>query len=189
MITKSLQRGITCTILITLIVSLFGIAGTVLAQQSQTTYVVQSGDTLRVIAARYNTTWQILAEVNHLANPNRIYVGQVLVIPMPGTVAQYYTVQRGDTLYSIALRYGLTWRTLAEANHLSNPNVIHTGNVLVIPSNGTVVQPPTQYVVQSGDTLSRIALRFGVSMWEIARQNNILNLNSIFAGQTLVIPS
>jgi LysM repeat protein len=189
MITKALLRGITCTLLLTLIVSLFGIVGTVSAQQNQTTYIVQSGDNLRAIASRYGTTWQLLAEVNHLANPNRIYTGQVLVIPTPGTVAQYYTVQRGDTLYSIALRYGLTWRTLANANNITNPNVIHVGNVLAIPATGTVVQPPTQYVVQSGDTLSRIALRFGVSMWEIARQNNILNLNRILAGQTLVIPS
>lgn len=188
MTSQTLLRSISYVFVITLLVSLFGIVGTVSAQQNQTTYIVQSGDNLRAIAVRYGTTWQALAEVNHLANPNRIYPGQVLVIPTSGTTVQTYTVQRGDTLYSIALRYGLTWRTLAEANHLANPNVIHAGNVLVIPVGGTIVQP-TQYVVQLGDTLSRIALHFGISMWDIAHANDILNLNRIYAGQTLVIPS
>lgn len=196
MINKMMYRIMTFSLLLSLIVILFGIDSVVSAQQEQTTYVVQRGDTLRLIATRYGITWQDIAIVNNLPNPNRIYPGQVLVIPRSSVpvepVPQYYVVRHGDTLRLIALRYGTTWQALTIANNLANPNLIHAGNVLVIPTGNPVVTPPTApvlYVVQVGDTLSMIALRHGVSMWDVARANNILNLNRIFVGQTLVIPT
>jgi LysM repeat protein len=173
-----------------LVVSFFGNTIIVSAQSNQRTYIVQSGDTLQIIAVRFGTTWQAIATANNLANPNRIYVGQILVIPVATTPAQYYVVQRGDTLRPIAARFGTTWQALATANNLANPNLIHVGNVLVIPATGGPTQPPPtrSYVVQPGDTLMRIAARFGVDIWSIARVNNILNLNVIHVGQTLLIP-
>lgn len=196
MINKIIYRIMTLTLLLSLIVSLFGIGGVVSAQAEQTSYVVQRGDTLRLIATRYGITWQDIAIVNNLTNPNRIYPGQVLVIPRSSIpvepAPQYYVVQHGDTLRLIALRYGTTWQALTIANNLVNPNLIHVGNVLVIPTGNPVITPPTApvlYIVQAKDTLSVIALRYGVSMWDIARANNILNLNRIFVGQTLVIPT
>ena len=190
MLSRSTIRFIAVTLIMVLIISLFGSVVTVSAQTNQRTYVVQPGDTLQIIAARFGTTWQAIANANNLANPNRIYVGQVLVVPIATTPAQYYTVQRGDTLRTIAARFGTTWQAIAAANNLANPNLIHVGNVLVIPGTGGPVQPPPTrwYVVQPGDTLMRIAARYGVDIWSIARANNILNLNVIYVGQTLAIP-
>ncbi len=98
-------------------------------------YTVRRSDTLRQIAVRYGTTIWKLTELNGLSNPNRIYSGQVLCVK-PGEQVPFgslYTVQRGDTLYSIARRNGWGASYLASVNHLSDPNRIYVGQVLLIP--------------------------------------------------------
>lgn len=108
----------------------------------------------------------------------------VLAIPTKGSVI--HIVRRGETLYSIARRYGVDMWTIARANGITNPNRIYVGQRLVIPTD----RPPagTVHIVQRGETLYSIALRYGVSMWAIARANGIANLNRIYVGQRLVIP-
>lgn len=92
------------------------------------TYVVQYGDTLRIIAARYGTTVSDILAVNpQIWNPNLIYVGQVICLPARPV---YYTVQWGDTLYKIAVRFGTTVASLQYLNNLWNPNWIYAGQVL-----------------------------------------------------------
>lgn len=108
-----------------------------------------------------------------------------------------HVVQRGETLFRIALRYNTSVAALVAANGLSNPNLIYTGQRLIIPVSGGTI-PPTQppgdpgsggvYIVQPGDTLGRIAQRFGTSVGAIAAANGIVNINRIFVGQRLVIP-
>ncbi len=131
------------------------------AQQGQTTHVVQPGENLYRIALQYGTTWPVLAAANGIANPNLIYVGQVLIIPGWGhdsaaaacslspqppqpTTPQTYTVVAGDTLSSIALRFGTTVTALVQANGIVNPNLIYVGQVLKIPGGTAPVpgQPP-----------------------------------------------
>ncbi|MFQ5814026.1 MAG: LysM peptidoglycan-binding domain-containing protein, partial [Anaerolineae bacterium] len=101
----------------------------------------------------------------------------------------YYTVQRGDTLYSIARRHGTTVQAIAQASGILNPAYIYVGQVLCIPS-GWAPPPPTggYYTVQRGDNLYRIALRFGTSVWAIVMANNISNPSLIYRGQVLLIP-
>lgn len=98
---------------------------------AQQTYTVQSGDTLSGIAARYGTSWQHLAELNGLADPNVIYPGQTLVVDgsAPAPAAQTYTVQPGDTLSGIAAAYGTSWQHLADINGIGNPDMIYPGQV------------------------------------------------------------
>ncbi|WP_243239788.1 C40 family peptidase [Sulfobacillus harzensis] len=108
-----------------------------------TTYRVQPGNTLGGIAARFHTTWEHLAAINHLANPNLLLVGQVLRLtgtvtkPAAPTVVQSavhtYRVQPGNTLSGIASRFHTTWPVLARLNHLSNPNILRVGQVLTLP--------------------------------------------------------
>ena len=101
-------------------------------QTDDTTYIVQSGDTLSGIASMYGTTYQHLAEINGIANPNLIHVGQEIRIDgaAPTTSAEYYTIQPGDTLSGIAANYGTTWQWLAEVNGISDPNLIFPGNTI-----------------------------------------------------------
>lgn len=93
-------------------------------------YTVQRGDTLSKIAAKYGTTYQEIAKLNNIADPNKIYVGQKLCIN--GSEAIYYTVQKGDTLSKIASKYGITYQTIAKLNNIPDPNKIYTGQKLRI---------------------------------------------------------
>jgi LysM repeat protein len=97
----------------------------------------------------------------------------------------YHCVRRGETLSSIGRLYGVNPYAIARANGIPNPNCIYAGQVLRIPT----CQPCYRiHIVACGETLLRIARRYGVSPWSIARVNGIWNLNCIYAGQRLIIP-
>lgn len=103
--------------------------------------------------------------------------------------ASFHTVQRGETLSRIARSYGFTTSQLAALNGIANPNRIYVGQSLCIGERGSDGSVGgTSYTVQSGDTLSRIARRFGVEMTVLARVNGITNANRIYVGQVLTIP-
>lgn len=105
------------------------------------TYVVRRGDTLSAIAWRHGTSVWTLVRMNGLANPNYIWAGQRLCVPCggyyppppPPCCGVVHVVCRGDTVYSIARRYGSTVQAIASANHLWNPSLIWVGQRLVIP--------------------------------------------------------
>jgi LysM repeat protein len=155
-------------------------------------YTVRPGDNLFRIALRFGTTIQAIVQANGIINPRLIRVGQVLWIPSPsGGTPTVHIVQRGDTLYSIARRFGTTYQVLAAVNGLSNPRLIYVGQRLIIPGPGApgpTPPPQTVYVVQRGDTLWSIALRFGTTPWAIAVANGLWNPNLIYLGQRLIIP-
>lgn len=105
-----------------------------------------------------------------------------------------HTVASGETLSAIARQYGVTVTELAAANGITNPDRIFVGQVLTIPGDtpgggqgGTGDSEPLFHIVQPGDTLNRIALRYGVSAQQIITLNNLLNPDLIFVGQQLVI--
>ena len=96
-----------------------------------------------------------------------------------------HVVQRGETLAGIASRYGTDAWTLAQHNGIANPNLIYVGQQLVIPG----AQPTGQvHVVGSGETLTSIALQYGLNAWTIAHANGITNFSSVYVGQRLTIP-
>jgi len=158
----------------------------------QQIHIVQWGETMSSIARLYGTTVHAIATANGIANPHLIYAGQRLVIPCESTPPPgggwVYVVRYGDTLYSIARRFGVSAYAIAQANHLQNPNLIYVGQHLVIPGGGSPPSGGVWYTVRPGDTLSSIAWRYGVSVWTIANANGISNPNLIYAGQRLYIP-
>lgn len=99
-------------------------------------HVVAPNETLFTLAVRYGTSVDAIVHANNIVNPGLIFVGQRLKI-VPGQVGpgptRTYTVQGGDTLISIALRFGTTSQAIAIANNLPNPNLIYPGQVLRIP--------------------------------------------------------
>ncbi len=102
-----------------------------------------------------------------------------------------HVVQQGENLFRIALRYGVTVEAIANANGIANPALINTGQTLTIPSGAQTSSPPTgatTYVVQAGDNLFRIALRYNMSHVHLAQHNNITNPSNISVGQVLNIP-
>lgn len=188
----------------------------------ENTHVVQYGENLYRIALRYGVSTDALAQANGITNQARIFAGQTLVIPnfnasepvvenptVAGTPI-YHTVAPGETLDSIARKYGMTVQQLVEINQIANPNRINRGQQLTVwattpaepePSAESAPQitveeplpveaPPQQtYTVQVGDQLAQIARRFGVTWPELAQANNLINPDQIFAGQTLVVPA
>lgn len=103
-------------------------------QPQYVTYTVRAGDTLSGIAAKYGTTYQHLAEINGLADPNYIRVGQVLKIKgtPPLESETTYVVKSGDTLSGIAARFHTTWQKLAQLNGLKNPSLIYPYQTLKV---------------------------------------------------------
>jgi LysM repeat protein len=176
------------------------LAGVTTALAQESTHTVQPGDTLFSIARRYGVSVDQLAFTNGITNPDLIYVGQVLRIP--GTTGgestggeaggpSTYTVKRGDTLFSIARRFGTSVSVLVSLNGLSDPDRLEVGQVLKLPSGGQGAPPATSeditHVVARGETLSQIALRYGTTYQQIALLNDLDNPNLIYAGQILLI--
>ena len=165
-------------------------------------HIVQWGENLIGIANRYGTTVWAIMQANSIANQNRIYAGQRLVIPVaaatPVTSACSYVVCYGDNLTGIAYRYGVSISSIMRANGIVNPNMIYPGQRLAIPCAAPAPAPApspapapggTYYTVRWGDTLAKIAMRFGVSTWSIVKANNIANPNVIYPGRRLFIPT
>ena len=107
-----------------------------------------------------------------------------------------HTVQAGENLYRIGLKYGISWVKLAEYNGLTNANMIKVGQVLKLSPDGSTGNPTvtpspnteTTYTVKAGDNLYRIGLAYGISWVQIAEANGIVNPNQIKAGDVLKIP-
>jgi len=102
-----------------------------------------------------------------------------------------HVVQRGENLFRIALRYNTTVEAIAAANGIRNPQLIYVGQRLTIPRGGGTTPPPgggRTHVVQPGENLFRIALRYGTTPQAIAAANNLPNVHLIYVGQVLRIP-
>jgi LysM repeat protein len=172
-------------------------------------YTVKTGDTLYSIAIAHDVSANEIVAANTLQNPNNVFVGQTLIIPgyQPEAPAgeisaepYQYVIQSGDTLFSIATRFGVSANAILEANTLRNADSLIAGQTLIIPgyqpaaSAGTSAgstqgsTAPGVHVVRSGETLSVIAQRYGVTAAEIIAANNLTNPNLVQAGQQLRIP-
>ncbi|NLD48742.1 MAG: LysM peptidoglycan-binding domain-containing protein [Clostridiaceae bacterium] len=98
-------------------------------------YIIQPGDTLGRIARNFNTTVENILKFNYIPNPNLIYAGRTLVIPESPAEAIIYTVQPGDTVYSIALRFRTYVNNIVVFNYLTNPDLIYPGQQLVVTAS------------------------------------------------------
>ncbi len=160
-------------------------------------YTVKRGDTLSKIATAYGTTVEEIAQINEIQNVNLIYPNQVLKILVNtnihgsesnSTGKTYYTIKRGDTLWQIASKYGVSVQNIVNWNNIQNPNLIYSGQRIIIYGTYNTTQSQYYYyTVQRGDSLWKIARRYGVSVRWIARLNGIRNPNLIYPGQILKI--
>ena len=168
-------------------------------------YTVKPGETLSEIAERYGTSVQRLMQLNGLRSAQDLWAGSRIQVPGAGsaptstgarttTVNANYTVKQGETLSELAERYGTSVQRLMELNNLGSAQDLWAGSRIQVPVTRTAAAPKpkpavnknaTQHKVQSGETLSVIAQRYGVSMQNLIAINNISNPNQVEVGQTL----
>ncbi|MED1204005.1 LysM peptidoglycan-binding domain-containing protein [Heyndrickxia acidicola] len=141
-------------------------------------HVVKKGETLIAIAQQYSISTGSLVRANGLENPNRLVIGQALIIPYPFI---RYTVRPGDTIANIISMFGVRLDETLQLNHLTDPSSIYPGQRIMIPIITHTVKP--------GDTLALIAQKYGVSVQEIMQENSIANAGNIRVGQSLRIPA
>lgn len=152
------------------------------------TYKVKSGDTLSAIASRAGTTVKTLQSLNGINNPDLIKVGQALKLKgsakkAPGST-KTHTIKSGDTLSSIAKKYGTTVKNLQNLNSISNPNKIYAGQKIKVTGDAKT-SSTKHHTVKSGDTVSGLAKKYGSSQADIKKWNNIKDVNKIYVGQKL----
>lgn len=168
----------------------------------QTTYIVQSGDSLWSIANRYGVSVNDLRNANSLTS-DVLNIGQILVIPgnesepTPPPTNNTYTVQSGDSLWSIASSFNTTVDAIRRANNLTT-DILQIGQILVIPTTASdTTLPPADndieedtitYTVQNGDSLWTIARDFDITVDELKNANDLIS-NLLQIGQVLIIPN
>ena len=140
-------------------------------------HVVMPGETLWEIANRYYVSMAEIETINELPNPDRLVIGQALVIPSEDL---FYPVKAGDTLWSIAQTYGTTVQNILQNNRIPNPDRIDPGMILYLPA--------LRHHVRPGETLWEISRRYGVSLQSLITVNGILNPDLIHPGTILAIP-
>ena len=149
------------------------------------TYIVQKGDSLWSIANKFNMTVSELKNLNNLTN-NLLSIGQVLKIKDSSSNGETtYTVQKGDSLWVIANKYGITTEELKSYNNLTS-NLLSIGQVLKIPQGKTSTE--NIYTVKKGDSLWTIANRYNTTVEKIKVLNNLTS-NLLSIGQQLKIPN
>ncbi len=187
------------------------------AASAPKTYVVAKGDTLWAIANNFHTSVAAVQLANGMADSTLIRIGEILSIPggagasaaatattssaaPSSTAASTYVVQSGDTLWSIAQKFGTSVASVAQLNGVANPSLIRVNQPLTIPAGATAPVVSTTasisasqtlsstHIVVKGDTLSSIASRFGTSVSAIASANALANPSIIRTGQSLTIP-
>ncbi len=144
-------------------------------------YIISKGDSLYSIAQKYNTTVNELIKYNNLSSTN-LKIGEQLLIPTTESKINTYIVKSGDSLYSIAKKYGVTVDELKKANGLTSNN-LNLNQKLVIPE----AKGEIGYIVKSGDSLYSIAKKYNVTVDELKKANG-LTTNTLSIGQELAIP-
>jgi LysM repeat protein len=185
-------------IMVAMLAASFATTSSAFAASCGSSVTVVSGDTLNKIAARCGTTVNALKRANlELGGGNLIYPGQVLQLPgtILGTDGGYfiYLIARGDTLKGLATRFGVTVDSLVGWNpDITNVNVIYEGERLIVYSTPATPLPAPSgqtYYVQKGDTLRKIADKFGTTVEVLLKSNTqIANSNLIYVGQAITIP-
>lgn len=165
-------------------------------------YIVKKGDSLYAIARVYKTTVQEIQKLNNLKS-NALSIGQELKIPenyvndASANLPTYinYTVKKGDSLYSIAKRYGITTDTIIKDNALKN-NLLSIGqNLKIRTKEESIVEEcfgnespdkNIEYIVKKGDSLYSIAKKYNTDVSTIMKNNNLKSSN-LSIGQILKI--
>jgi LysM repeat protein len=174
-------------------VALLGVFAASANAMAARTYRVRPGDSLSAIAVAHGTSVGELARLNGLSPGSVLLAGSTLRLPGPATTLQTYRVRSGDTLTGVAQSVGWSVAALARANGLSVTHQLLIGESLRVPVRAApaALQASSgqSYTVLAGDSLSAIALRYGVSLGELADLNHMGMDDVLLVGRTLALPA
>ncbi len=161
------------------------------------TYRLKRGDNLSRIARRYGVNVSLLKQVNNIYDVTRLQIGQKILVPVSGSskVMMTHTVRKGETLSSISRRYHTNITTLKNINGVRNVKTLQIGQQLKVPLGQSSVLAKGDssksrlltYRVRRGDSLSKIASTFGVSVRQLQKWNNIGKRTTIYPGNSLKV--
>lgn len=165
------------------------------SSEATTEHRVRKGETLTEIAQAYKITVQAIKDANNLENENQIVVGQTLSIPAIEPTYTEHKIRTGENLSDIAKAHGVSLRDITSLNAIRNANRIKVGQIIKIPNSGGAATPTpaapqtiVEYKVRSGDNLSDIAQKYGVSLKTLTSFNKISRADKIKIGQLIKIP-
>jgi LysM repeat protein len=175
-------------------VALLGVFAASANATAARTYRVRPGDSLSAIAYAHGTTVGTLARLNGLSPDGVLLAGSRLRLPGPTVSLRSYRVRSGDTLTGIAQEVGWSVAALARANGVSVTHRLLIGDSLRVPaqpapSPALETASTRTYTVRPGDSLSSIALRYGVSLGELADLNRMRMDDVLPVGRTLALPA
>lgn len=153
----------------------------------QDTYTVKKGDTLYSISKKQNIPIDTIIKLNNLTSSN-LEIGQQLKLKSDSNNSSnknQYIVQRGDTLYSLALKYNTTVDKLRELNNL-NTNTLTIGQILALPIE-TNIEEYDIYIVKKGDSLWSISRKFNIDINDLIELNNLKDL-TLQINQSILVP-
>ncbi|WP_432481841.1 LysM peptidoglycan-binding domain-containing protein [Moraxella sp. ZY200743] len=182
-----------------------------------TNYRVKAGDSLTVIARRHNISLHELATMNDLEPTYGVLIGQVLKVPADttaeptrssqvattktnaktnSTATTNYTVKAGDTLTGVANSLGVSTQEIAALNDFSPTANLIRGQTIKVPAKTATASKttdkksaiPSKYTVKSGDSLTSVASKHGISIDELAAANNMTRTSNLILGATITIP-
>lgn len=142
-------------------------------------YTIQRGETLREIAEKFNTLERTILDINNIPFPDMIREGAEIIVPKETEkYFEYYTIQKGDSIYKIARKYNMNPELLTVLNGLEQEDYIYPDQTILIPKSGY-----SYYITKEGDTLDIVANRFDISKDALLKHNQIIYL---LPGQLLV---
>ena len=202
------MRRSAAALALALLLPLPGLAGQV---------VVRQGETLSDIAARYNVSVDRLLQLNGIKDPKGLQVGTKLTVPgapssssrgagggssSSGAGRGNYTVKSGETISEIADRYGISTNRLLELNGIRDPKGLQVGSRITVPTAGPAAKPasgggasspasrgPGNYTVKSGETISELADRYGISTNRLLELNGIRDPKGLQVGSRITVPT
>ena len=135
-------------------------------------YQVVMGDTLEKIAQKFNTTVDVLKDLNNLNYDFSLRANMQIIVPKSKEqYFEYYTIEKGDNLYQIARKYNINPELLATLNGLNMNDYIYPNQEILIPKSGY-----SYYITTEGDTLDIVAKRFKVDKDRVMKENETIYL-------------
>jgi uncharacterized protein YkwD/nucleoid-associated protein YgaU len=172
-------------------------------------HTVKQGEYPLSIATFYGISADTLLEANQITDPTKLQIGQELLVPVTATSTSarptatptpyvpptptpeplYHVVESGDTLSAIAAEHETRVKAIVLANELSDPGRLQVGQELLIPQNAVSFDSPTAvHKISSGDTLGRLALRYGSTVEDLLGANPNLEPTTLQVGQQIIVP-